>query len=1010
MCIKSVINRYSLALLCFWVILCPLKTTAQQKYIFERLNSENGLPTNAIKGLQFDAKNRFLWIATESGIVRYNGHSFQDFGNIASNEKLNGRIVFFEKAINGTLFGKLIDESVFKIQENRAVIDTSVSKISWQHDYLRYKYSLKNKTYNGGKIILDYYDFKINDFIYFITDDKLQVLRNNTIDTLLDFKIITQGFVFGDEFYLIQNNGIINKVNSLSNGDIELTYVNNLSFTKTLKKLVASPIKIFQNQPNESVYVLVGTSLYTLNLIDNQFELELITDEIPKFEFIRQLQMDHLTKTIYLGTDNRGVIVARPRYFKRVLPNNFNEGISTSAYAQFELSNGNVQINTGQVFGHSKIPVPLVFENPSETNVLKTSDDRLIYSNTKGIIEYDLLKHKIITTTKAPFVNRNGFVEVNKVIYAINEFGIIKKEPNSSWKLVLKFRKAPFNFIVYQLANIGNNQILVATTDGLYKYDIILNQFKRIYKDKSNANFRSIYDLGGYYLLGTYGGGIYMYKSDTIKQLPLDQNQYLKYAHCFIEDNQNRIWASTNKGLFMAPKKSLIDFWHIGPGKIIYKYFGKLEGIDILEMNGGCAPCAIQLKNGDFSFPGIDGLIQFNPNEIQDLQVLPKVYLDQVVINDKPVNLNELSNLKPKSEKFIFQLGISGMLTQENIRFEYKFDGQAVWYPIQINNSKITLENPGYGAHVLNVRIRSTSSSKWENAEYQFYINYPWYLHPWMYLLYFLILIAGVYLFIFFKTLIYKRRQKILETEVAIKTNSLNKVNLFLEKRNQAKDHVIAIMNHDILTPLKYLHITAKNTADQISEQKVKQSIIQIAKTSKELEYLTSNMLNWVKFDNIESLPNPQQIDLYQLVQDLIEFVEPFKEFPQVEIENELSADTMIKGWPDSLRVLLYNILINAVKSTRQGFIKVQFNRYDDHFTLQISDSGEGMSASMVQYILTGTSKDAVELLPKYKKGNGIGYQIIRHLVMLMNAEISIESKEGVGTKILIDFYFKNNQ
>ena len=107
--------------------------------------------------------------------------------------------------------------------------------------------------------------------------------------------------------------------------------------------------------------------------------------------------------------------------------------------------------------------------------------------------------------------------------------------------------------------------------------------------------------------------------------------------------------------------------------------------------------------------------------------------------------------------------------------------------------------------------------------------------------------------------------------------------------------------------------------------------------------------------------------------------------------------------------ILLYNILINAVKSTRQGFIKVQFNSYDDHFTLQIIDSGEGMSVSMVQYLLTGTSKDAVELLPKYKKGNGIGYEIIRHLVKLMKANLSIESKEGIGSKICIHFYSKNH-
>jgi signal transduction histidine kinase len=457
----------------------------------------------------------------------------------------------------------------------------------------------------------------------------------------------------------------------------------------------------------------------------------------------------------------------------------------------------------------------------------------------------------------------------------------------------------------------------------------------------------------------------------------------------------------------MAPKQSLIDFWDIGPGKIIYKYFGKLEGIDILELNGGCAPCAIQLKNGDFSFPGIDGLIQFNPNTIQDLPILPKVYLDQILINDNAVEFKELTNLNPKSQKVIFQLGISGMLTKENIRFEYKLDDQLTWNPILINNAFITIDKPGYGDHTLSVRVRSTYSSNWVNTEYQFYINYPWYLHPWMYLLYFLSVIGVVYLFILFKTLIYKRRQKILETEVAIKTNSLNKMNRFLEKRNQAKDHVIAIMNHDILTPLKYLHITAKNTADQINDQKIKQSVTQIAKTSKELEYLTSNMLNWVKFDNTESLPKPQLIDLYQLVQDLIEFVIPFKDFPQVEIANELSTETIIKGWPDSLRVLLYNILINAIKSTKQGVIKVHFNQYDDHFTLQVIDSGEGMSVSMAQYLLTGTSKDEVELLPKYKKGNGIGYQIIRHLVKLMKANLSIESKEGIGTSIKIIFYQK---
>ena len=143
-------------------------------------------------------------------------------------------------------------------------------------------------------------------------------------------------------------------------------------------------------------------------------------------------------------------------------------------------------------------------------------------------------------------------------------------------------------------------------------------------------------------------------------------------------------------------------------------------------------------------------------------------------------------------------------------------------------------------------------------------------------------------------------------------------------------------------------------------------------------------------------------------MQNLIEFVEPFKELPEVQIVNAIPADTIIQGWPDSLRVLLYNILINGIKSTKEGYIKIQFNQYHNHFTIQIIDSGVGMNASMVQYLLTGISKDEVELLPKYKKGNGIGFQIIRHLVKLMKAEIQIKSFENKGTEIKLIFMMED--
>ncbi len=1009
MYIKSVTNLLKGALLGVIIILSPVFISAQTNYTFERINTEKGLPTNAIKGLQFDAKNRFLWVATESGIVRYNGHGFQNFGDDLNNDKLNGRIVFFEKAEDGTFFGKLMDESVFKIEKNKVLIDDKTSKISWQHEFIAYKYNLPPIKLTGKPSLTDYFDFKLGNKIYFITDKRIKRFDNGQLDTLVTFKNEEQGFKLNKRWFLLDNKGAVKEVKHDKNYNLLITYFNKNLFDLFSKNGNKGNLKVFQNHSSEPAFVIIENKLFQLDMVNQQIIPRLITDKIPVNEIIKYVQMDATTKTIYFGTDNRGILVAHPQYFNRVLPNSHFDGVSASSYAQVELKNGNIQINSGQVFGNSKLKTNLIFNQSSETNTYIDSDSVLYFFNKDGINEFSLKYNKLLkigSQNEIKFKNPYtiSFIEVDGSIYTFSSAGIGIKQKKSKWKSVLNFINKPYNFIIYQLYQINKNVILAATTDGLYKYYLNTNEFKLFYKDKSNANFRSIYNLGNYLLIGTYGGGVYMYKPDTIKQIPLDQYGYLKFTHCFVEDDKERIWASTNKGIFMSTKKSLIDFWHNGPGKIVYKYYGKSEGIDVLELNGGCSPCAIKLKSGYFSFPGIDGLIQFNPKEIIDIDIVPKVYIDKVYVDEKFVNYDATQYLRPKISKISIQLGISGMLTKENIRSEYKIDDNQNWNTLLINNANLIFEKPSFGAHKISIRIKNSFNDKWEYAYFYFNVDFPWYLHPWMYLVYFLCAFGLVFLYIRFKTLIYERRQKKLENEVNAKTESLNSLNDYLQRRNQAKDHVIAIMNHDVLTPLKYLHITAKNTADQIDDMILKNSIDQIAKTSKQLEYLTSNMLNWVKFENYNSLPKQQSIDLYQFIQNLIEFVKPFKLNDSIEIQNQIPKNTIITNWPDALRVLIYNIIVNSIKSTNHGEIKVLFKQSAFYYEILIQDTGEGMSASMVDFLITGMNRDEVESLPKYKKGNGIGYQIIRHLVKIMKAKLSITSKENQGTEVTIIF------
>ena len=1006
MCIKSVIKK---ALFTFSLLLLGASSFTQLQYTFERLNTESGLPTNTIKGLQFDEKTRFLWIATESGIVRYNGHNVQSFGELKEKSILNDRVVYFSKSENGYLFGKFVNATSFTINLNDIVIGRTSLVNNSLNEFLQNKYNLNSYKYKSEIYSYNFKTFKINNTIYALNDDLVLKFGNQKIDTIADLKSNVESFQLGNKFYYIDENYTLN--------EIIISNTNKLDSDKVIFKKVdhcekyfkaGGITKVFQDLSFGDVYLVTGNKLFRIYFNGKNLSFELLINNLPFNEYYKFIQYDKLTKTIYIGTDNRGIILCRPRYFNRILPNNILVNSSASAYAQVLLKNGNIQVNDGFVFGDSRFSSPNIFAKKSSPSTFISSKNILYYTNGEGIIEYDLNVSKVIKKTKEDFSNQNVFIENNRSIYSISNKGVIKKDSLNDWAYILKFKWTPSNFIVHDIKIENSNEFLVATTDGMYKYNISKNSFRLILRDENKANFRSIYKLDDYFLIGTYGSGIYMYKNNVFKKMPSDPNSYMKYTHCFIEDDKQNIWASTNKGIFMSPKASLFDFWKYGPGKIIFKYFGKLDGIDVLEMNGGCTPCALKLPNGDFSIPGIDGLIQFNPNNlniINNIKIDPKIYIDKVYVDNKIISLESFNNdLSSKMKNIDFQLGISGMLSDENVIVEYRLDNNETWKRISVKNPTIHIDKTSYGQNTLFLRLRNTDTSEWISSEFPFYVNYPKSLHPFMLILYVFIIIAIIIFYIRIKTFVYQKRQKELESEVEIKTKTLLNLNKYLTERNQAKEHVLAIMNHDVLTPLKYLHMTANNLESQIQDTNLKKSIHQIASTSKELEYLTSNMLNWVKFDNTTKLFNAQKLDVYVLVNNLIEFISPFIGAKDIKIVNKIPKNTEILNWPDALRILLYNVIMNSVKSTEHGKVTILIDHSVSHYSIIIEDTGMGMSKSMAKYLITGKSKNEVENLPKYKSGNGVGYQIIRNVIKLMKAELKIDSKENQGTAITIKF------
>ena len=99
-----------------------------------------------------------------------------------------------------------------------------------------------------------------------------------------------------------------------------------------------------------------------------------------------------------------------------------------------------------------------------------------------------------------------------------------------------------------------------------------------------------------------------------------------------------------------------------GSSNIYYHYYGRKDGMDITELNGGCQPCALQLNDTVLSFPSMDGLVWVDPT--RPLLRLPegKIYIDGFTADSQHIDINSLTSfpsLPPTARELFFSLEVS---------------------------------------------------------------------------------------------------------------------------------------------------------------------------------------------------------------------------------------------------------------------------------------------------------------------------------------------------------------
>ena len=1018
-CAGCLLNFFFLLFYCLWVS----GTSAQQRYIVREYNTENGLPSNGVKGMQWDEQTGFLWMATEAGIVRFNGVDFLSFTKENTPAIRSERMAFMIRNHAGRIYSAGQSGDVVLINQQKP--------LAWKYAQLTtgmvYRLSslFVSDTFflrKSGMPEFAPYSF-LENRVASLSDTSLLLLRRSmlfyssigldSMNRLLPgtdkLKAI---FKIGSSCFVLDRNDRVQLVHVVS-GTSRIVRVVNEQGAPFLVGNEQGNLR-WENGMEKPVYIKNGKA-WLFHWEQDKIVARLFIENIPTDVLIRQVQFSEKNKTLFIGTDSKGLITintARVQPMKRNAPGSNKRN---SYYAQVVLPNGNILTSEGDVIGvNSPMLNPLPVKTKLGFTVFRPNDTVLWYPRIlPGTAQACLHRYNFSTgkTTAFPKILLREYMALTEAsgrTWLADGRGIAVLEQDSL-RFIHPRPTEKLSDIIYEIKEEKPGVLLLASCFGLLRFNIQTAAIDTLFKT-DQVCIRSIWKYRDYFFLGTYGSGFYIMKNGVVKKMPLDKNKYLLYTHCFMPDQFGFCWISTNRGLFKAQLNDLIDAYETGVPQVYYHYFGRNDGMDITEMNGGCLPCGIALTNGTISFPTMDGLLWVHPETANPLMPEGNIFIDRFMVGDRSIDPEQQSgiSLPANTREINIQLGFSAWCNKENILLEYRLSDKDSWLPIDVQNGALVkLSNLPPGDYTLHIRkLNGFGINNYSYQSVQFTIITPWHKQWWFYTLLAAVAAALVFLYLRIRTRQYKIQQVKLEQQVREKTRELQQQNEILEKNNTIKTRLISIISHDIVTPLKFLTVAGQNLVEKkqmMSEDLQQETIKEITNTSQELQILSTNILNWIKYQNENRQLVKEPLPLHDLVNQVLGVLQSLARQKKLNLVNAIDKHQVLFQYLEPVKILVYNLVTNAINFSEQGDIVIGAETAGNRITLKVKDSGVGMTPEQVRNIL-GEQVIISSANIDNRRGNGLGYLIIKDLVKMTDARLQIQSKKGEGTEVRIVF------
>lgn len=588
-------------------------------------------------------------------------------------------------------------------------------------------------------------------------------------------------------------------------------------------------------------------------------------------------------------------------------------------------------------------------------------------------------------------------------IWIGGEFGIYKYIDGkvSRQETISQIVRAPATCIL----NTAPHQLFIATLgDGIYSYNMKtktcrhLNVQNGLPSSKINQTIR---DQHQGLWLATDAGLVYLEDPINLTGIRIfSQEHGLADNHILAlqQDHDGRIWMSTYSGISCFVKST---------GKC-HNYNHQETRVSGGYINGA----AMTDADGTIYFGSAFGACYFKPEQLNDQMEMSDV---QIVTFEayNPVGRNtEMIQLTPDSQRYIhttyeqntirLTFTVRNYAQKDFVEYSYMMKGMdGKWYNIG-NDHDVVFRGlrPGHYTFILRAKLRSQDWGDAKETQLEIYIAPPLWQTWWAYLLYALMMILwGTWLVRSYKNKLALRASLELE-----KRENQQKQNM-----NEERLRFFTNITHELRTPLTLILGPLDDLMDDRQlPASSRRLVAMIQKSAKRLQRLINEIMEFRKTETQNRRLTVARGDIGQHVREICLNYKELYRNPKVQFVYNI-AENLPSVWFDSeiITTILNNYLSNAIKYTEQGSITTTVQAEADRcIRISVADTGYGISPDALPHIFeryyqANGSHQA--------SGTGIGLALVKSLADLHEAQVSVDSHEGQGSRFTLSLDIHNN-